>query len=258
MDIQAPLTAVYIHTVPALPAQPYPQLPAAAQEPATLQVAMPPLYSKETLPFLTLHIAGGLQSQPGLSLAAAAPARPKSAGKHVCPHCGRDCMKPSVLEKHIRCHTGERPYPCTTCGVSFKTQSNLYKHKRTQAHARLSSESEQSSLGSVDNMSSSRETCTSSLSLDEHSEELGSMEKDATLPAAENTCPVNTAKVYFAKMESSVSEQNELTPAGHKTESNESAKVTTEGEKQRIENEEPLLTVSRHLPLKRQDRKSVV
>lgn len=255
MEIQTPLTAVYIHTVPALPAQPYPQPSAAAREPATLHLAMPPLYSKGTLPCLTLHIAGGLQSQRGFSLAAASPAvRPKSSGKHVCPHCGRDCMKPSVLEKHLRCHTGERPYPCTICGISFKTQSNLYKHKRTQAHARLSSESEQSSLGSLETLSSSRETCTSSLSLDEHSQESGSREEEATQPAAEVNCPVSPAIVCSVKTHAAVGEQNELTPTDHKTkEPNESGKETIKGEKQRLENKKQTLTASRHLPLQRQE-----
>ncbi|KAK5911808.1 hypothetical protein CesoFtcFv8_001744 [Champsocephalus esox] len=236
MDLHAPLTAVYIQAVP----------PAAPREPATLHVAMPPLYSKETLPFLTLHITGGLQGQPGLSLLAAAPAaRPKSTGKHVCSHCGRDCMKPSVLEKHLRCHTGERPYPCSTCGVSFKTQSNLYKHKRTQAHARLWSESEQSSMSSLDSTSGSRETCTSSPSLDESS----SMEQEAT-PADSNS-PASTAKVFSGQTQGSVGMQNATTRAGQKSEGKECAKVTIK--KQRTENEKPPLTASRHLPLQRQE-----
>lgn len=239
MDVQAPLTAVYIHTVPALPQQPFPKPPSASQEQPTLRVTMPPLYCKETLPFLTLHIAGGLQ--PGPSMTSAAPAvRPKSAGKHVCPHCGRDCMKPSVLEKHLRCHTGERPYPCTVCGVSFKTQSNLYKHKRTQAHARLSSESEQSNPGSLDSMSSSSEM--TSLSVEECSDECNSVKKDTTLPVTDIT-PVVTIVQTF--------QQNEQTSVSQKTQEN--TKLTKEGDKQAVENEQPTLSSSRHLPLQRQE-----
>lgn len=59
----------------------------------------------------------------------------KKQGKYVCEYCNRACAKPSVLLKHIRSHTGERPYPCVTCGFSFKTKSNLYKHKKSHAHA---------------------------------------------------------------------------------------------------------------------------
>ncbi|KAM7099071.1 zinc finger protein 40 isoform 1-T4 [Molossus nigricans] len=58
----------------------------------------------------------------------------KKQGKYICEYCNRACAKPSVLLKHIRSHTGERPYPCVTCGFSFKTKSNLYKHKKSHAH----------------------------------------------------------------------------------------------------------------------------
>ncbi|KGL85134.1 Zinc finger protein 831, partial [Tinamus guttatus] len=30
------------------------------------------------------------------------PGKSKNTGKYICKHCGRDCLKPSVLEKHIR------------------------------------------------------------------------------------------------------------------------------------------------------------
>ncbi|XP_058789258.1 zinc finger protein 236-like [Phymastichus coffea] len=54
---------------------------------------------------------------------------------YSCPYCKLSCAKPSVLQKHIRAHTNERPYPCMTCGFAFKTNSNLYKHCRSRAHA---------------------------------------------------------------------------------------------------------------------------
>uniref|UniRef100_A0A8C7NX61 HIVEP zinc finger 3a n=1 Tax=Oncorhynchus mykiss TaxID=8022 RepID=A0A8C7NX61_ONCMY len=60
--------------------------------------------------------------------------KPGKPGKYVCSYCGRACAKPSVLQKHIRSHTGERPYPCAPCGFSFKTKSNLYKHRKSHTH----------------------------------------------------------------------------------------------------------------------------
>ncbi|CAB1353144.1 unnamed protein product [Coregonus sp. 'balchen'] len=162
MPVRAPLTTLFLHTVTGLPSLPQTQ-PAASQDSTTLRLSIPALGSipqqdsTGSLPFLTLHLPSWLQLhqqappsglRASVSVSAARPTR--SAGKHLCPHCGRDCMKPSVLEKHMRCHTGERPYPCTTCGISFKTQSNLYKHRRTQAHARLCS----GSLGSLQGHSS--------------------------------------------------------------------------------------------------------
>ena len=63
------------------------------------------------------------------------PAATSTPGRYVCPYCQLNCTKPSVLQKHIRAHTNERPYPCLPCGFAFKTRSNLYKHCRSRAHA---------------------------------------------------------------------------------------------------------------------------
>ncbi|XP_054636905.1 transcription factor HIVEP3 isoform X2 [Dunckerocampus dactyliophorus] len=79
--------------------------------------------------------------------------KPQKPGKYVCTYCGRPCAKPSVLQKHIRSHTGERPYPCAPCGFSFKTKSNLYKHRKSHAHrikAGLLSSRDETSLSGPD------------------------------------------------------------------------------------------------------------
>nr|XP_040582136.1 transcription factor HIVEP3-like [Lepeophtheirus salmonis] len=58
----------------------------------------------------------------------------KRRKQHLCPYCPTACAKPSVLDKHIRTHTNERPFPCEPCGFAFKTKSNLYKHRKSRTH----------------------------------------------------------------------------------------------------------------------------
>lgn len=70
------------------------------------------------------------QSQPATSTAVPTASAGSTPGRYICPYCQLNCAKPSVLQKHIRAHTNERPYPCTLCGFAFKTKSNLYKHCR--------------------------------------------------------------------------------------------------------------------------------
>ncbi|XP_013383830.1 uncharacterized protein LOC106154122 [Lingula anatina] len=89
-------------------------------------------------PMVPLGQSPGPGLPPALETPRIGPGRkrkhPPKPGKHICPYCGRGCAKPSVLQKHIRAHTGERPYPCVPCGFSFKTKSNLYKHCKSRSH----------------------------------------------------------------------------------------------------------------------------
>nr|XP_055040008.1 zinc finger protein 831 [Misgurnus anguillicaudatus] len=188
MLVKAPLTTMYVHDGSAPGLQQYRQArPGALQDAVVVPLFVPRMCSNQPLPALTLHIASTTTLQQQRLGAPATSSRPKSIGKHVCPHCGKDCLKPSVLEKHLRCHTGERPYPCTTCGISFKTQSNLYKHKRTQAHARLFSESDKGTFSSQESTNISKDNCISSSS-EMHGEDSVDMKNtDEVFPAVSVT-----------------------------------------------------------------------
>lgn len=78
--------------------------------------------------FVIINNQSTTESQPAPN---SVPATTTSTpGRYICPYCQLNCAKPSVLQKHIRAHTNERPFPCTLCGFAFKTKSNLYKHCR--------------------------------------------------------------------------------------------------------------------------------
>ncbi|CAL7950796.1 unnamed protein product [Xylocopa violacea] len=53
----------------------------------------------------------------------------KSLPKYSCPVCKKPFAKVS-LRNHIRSHTGERPFPCAKCLVSFSRRSDLNAHQR--------------------------------------------------------------------------------------------------------------------------------
>uniref|UniRef100_A0A8C9KHD0 Zinc finger and BTB domain containing 46 n=1 Tax=Panthera tigris altaica TaxID=74533 RepID=A0A8C9KHD0_PANTA len=48
--------------------------------------------------------------------------------KFKCPYCSFSAMHQCILKRHMRSHTGERPYPCETCGKKFTRQEHLRSH----------------------------------------------------------------------------------------------------------------------------------
>lgn len=100
-----------------------------------LEVSSNPLQAAKLCPVGKQKATSSQSSQSGMEQLSEAAQKPQKPGKYVCDYCGRACAKPSVLKKHIRSHTGERPYPCVPCGFSFKTKSNLYKHRKSHAHS---------------------------------------------------------------------------------------------------------------------------
>ena len=79
-------------------------------------------------PVNTKPQAAQASSQPASSVAPVQRRREKNM--LPCNYCGKCFDRPSLLKRHIRIHTGERPHVCDICNKGFSTSSSLNTHRR--------------------------------------------------------------------------------------------------------------------------------
>lgn len=65
----------------------------------------------------------------------------------MCQFCSRGFREKGSLVRHVRHHTGEKPFKCYKCGRGFAEHGTLNRHLRTKGLGPWSREEEGRGLG---------------------------------------------------------------------------------------------------------------
>lgn len=50
---------------------------------------------------------------------------------HICAFCGKAFLYMSKYRRHLKIHTGEKPFACLICNKEFSQKANLKTHMST-------------------------------------------------------------------------------------------------------------------------------
>ena len=73
----------------------------------------------------------------------------------TCRICSKVLSSASSLDRHVLVHTGERPFNCKYCNLTFTTNGNMHRHMRTHKQPQQNERESYESDGSTDSSGSS-------------------------------------------------------------------------------------------------------